>query len=258
VSFGSRTQLLTCSAAFAALYAVFRIIPFSQLIGSAGTLPLSNALALTYALLLGPWAGSLSVVLGTIISYFIGKTPVFFGLDFLTPLAAVLTMGLMIRRKRLWTIFAAFALTLIGFNLMPMTTPFIFVPALSMSFPLTWLHMAALAVLLVYILASKEPLKPESPTNSLVRKGAAVAFVGLLFQQLVGSFVLFELILGAYAGVIKATDWPAVWALSFFVYPTEWVVLTSLSVIIAVPVYRVIGRTYFSDGQVSRSVDNSR
>jgi hypothetical protein len=136
----SRTKLLAYSAAFAAFYTVFRIVPISQLIGSSGFVPLSNALALTYALLLGPVAGSLSVVLGTLIAYFMGNPPVFLGLDFITPLTAVLTMSLMVRRKYLWPLAAVFFLLLIAFNLSPLTLAWISIPGLGVSFPLTWLH----------------------------------------------------------------------------------------------------------------------
>jgi hypothetical protein len=240
----SRTKLLAYSAAFAALYTVFRIIPISQLIGSSGFVPLSNALALTYALLLGPLAGSLSVILGTVIGYFMGNSPVFLGLDFITPLTAVLAMSLMARRKFLWPLVAVFSVLLISFNLSPMTIPMISIPGLGVSFPLTWLHFLALGTLIVYALA--EGVRP-SPSSSLARLTlilGAIAFVGLLLQQLVGSFVLYEGILGAFEASIFPGDWAGIWTGMFAVYPFEWIGLTIISVVLAVPVYRLVSKRF--------------
>jgi hypothetical protein len=236
----SRTKLLAYSAAFAAFYTVFRIIPISQLIGSSGFVPLSNALALTYALLLGPVAGSLSVVLGTCIAYFMGNPPVFLGLDFITPLTAVLTMSLMVRRKCLWSITAVFILLLVAFNLSPLTVPWILVPLLGISFPLTWLHFLALGTLVVYAAAPKLRLDTSSGLFRFTVVAGAVAFVGLLLQQLVGSFILYEGILGFYESGQLA--WPLIWTGMFLVYPFEWIGLTMISVIIAVPVYRLVSK----------------
>jgi hypothetical protein len=240
----SRTKPLAYSAAFAALYTVFRIVPISQLIGSSGFVPLSNALALTYALVLGPIAGSLSVILGTVIAYFMGNTPIFLGLDFITPLTAVLAMSLMVRRKYLWPLVAVFSVLLVLFNLSPMTLSMIPIPGLGVSFPLTWLHFVALGILIVYAAASGTHPSPSSSLTRLSLVSWAVAFVGLLLQQLVGSFVMYEGILGLYEGSISSSDWPGIWNAMFVLYPFEWISLTIASVLIAVPVYRLVSKRF--------------
>lgn len=240
----SRTKLIAYAAVFAAPYVIFRVVPVSMLIGSSGFIPLSNALTLTYALLLGPVAGSISVVLGTVIAYSFGNPPIFLGLDFLTPLTAVLAMSLMARRKHLWVIIVAFAALLVAFNLSPMTLPFIYIPVVRVAFPLTWLHFIALAVLIAYTFATKARPTPSSGLRQLTLTTASIAFVGLLLQQLVGSYVLYEGILGAYEGSISSGDWAAIWRLTFLVYPFEWVSLTIVSVLIAVPVYGLVSKRF--------------
>lgn len=240
----SRTKLLAYSAAFAAPYVIFRVVPISLLIGSSGFVPLSNALALTYALILGPVAGSISVVLGTVIAYSFGNPPVFLGLDFLTPLTAVLAMSLMARRRHLWAIIVVFASLLIAFNLSPMTLALIPIPIVGVAFPLTWLHFIALSVLLAYTFASKARPTPSSGLGKLTLKVASVAFVGLMLQQLVGSYVMYEGILGAYEGSIAPGAWAIIWDGMFVLYPFEWIGLTIFSVIIAVPVYRLVSKRF--------------
>ena len=243
----SRTKLLAYSAAFAGPFVIFRVVPISLLIGATGFVPLSNALALTYALLLGPAAGPTCVVLGTIIAYFFGNPPVFLGLDFLTPLTAVLSMSLMARRRHLVPLLAAFAALLVAFNLSPLTTPLISIPVVGIAFPLTWLHFVALGLLAFYTFAVHVRPTPSSGLKELTLTAAAIAFVGLMLQQLVGSLVMFEGILGAYEGSIAPSGWAVIWQGMFVVYPFEWVGLTVISVLIAVPVYRIASKRFALD-----------
>ena len=227
------------SAMFAAFYALGRLIPFSQFIGASGFVPLSNSFILVYALLLGPVAGSLSAVIGTVISFFLGKAPIFLGLDFLTPLAGILVAGLMLRRRHLWAVFAAFALLLAVFNLSPLTLTYVSVPLLG-AVPWTWLHLVALGTLAVYALLVRDPVSNSLPVPRLVVECGAASFVGLLFQQLVGD-LLYEAVFGVY-GVQGSAAWFASWRLDFFLYPWEWLSFTLISVIIAIPVFLLVSK----------------
>jgi hypothetical protein len=232
-----RTRLIAYSGTLAAFYAIGRIVPFSQLIGAAGFVPVSNSFSLLYSLLLGASAGSLSVTIGTVISYFMGKAPIFLGLDFLTPLTAVVVTSLVLKRRLLWLVAGAFAGLLVVFNLSPLTVPFISVPGVGLV-PLTWLHLVALASLIAYSLVRAAPPSASDPTPRLVAKVGLASFVGLMMQQLVGS-LLFEFVFGVYLGE-GMQYWQATWTGSFFVYPIEWLALTAMSVIIAIPVYVLV------------------
>ncbi|HVP22469.1 MAG TPA: ECF transporter S component [Conexivisphaerales archaeon] len=238
----SRNRMVAYSAMFAAFYALGRLIPFSQFIGASGFVPLSNSFILLYALLLGPVAGPLSAALGTIISYLLGKTPIFLGLDFLTPLAGVLVAGLMVRRRHLVAVLLGFALLLLAFNLSPITLVFVSVPLIG-AVPWTWLHMVALAVLLLYIVVVRSPVSPTETLRRTVAKCGAAAFVGLLFQQLVGD-LLFEATYGLY-GRENLSFWYGTWRVDFLLYPWEWLSFAIISVVIAVPVYRVVSRRFW-------------
>ena len=236
-----RNRLIAYSAMFAAFYSIGRIIPFSQFIGAAGFIPLSNSFILLYALLLGPVAGSLSAVLGTLISFFLGKAPIFLGLDFLTPLAGVLMAGLILRRRHLVALFASFLALLIVFNLSPLTSPLIAVPLLG-PVPLTWLHLVALATLASYAFFGRSPISGKDPNREMLAKCGAASFVGLLFQQLVGD-LLFEATFGLYGGE-PLSWWAGEWTVDFYAYPWEWVAFTLISVAIAVPVYRLVSKRF--------------
>jgi len=234
----SRNKVIARSAVLAVPYAILRLIPFAQLVGAPGVLPVSYSLTLLYVLLQGPWGAALSVLLGTFVSFALGQPPFFLGLDFVTPVCAVTVTGLLAQRRHQWTILLAFLALLTLFNISPMTTPFVPVPALGISLPFSWLHTVALVVLVAYIIKGKGPLKASSSTRDLLTKGTAVTFVGLLFQQLVGSYFLFELLLGTLAKAIDPSSWPAIWTLSSYVYPLEWLSLTALAVALAVPALR--------------------
>ena len=227
------------SAMFAAFYALGRLIPFAQFVGAPGFVPFSDSFVLLYAILLGPLAGSLSAVLGTIISYFLGKAPIFLGLDFLTPLAGVLVAGLMLKRKRLVEILVAFLVLLMAFNLSPLSLPFVSVPVLG-PVPWVWLHLVALCVLTSFILFARRPVSLEDSILKTAAKCGAAAFVGLLFEQLVGD-ILFEATFGLYSGE-GISWWHGEWIVDFYVYPPEWIAFTVISVIIALPVYRLVAR----------------
>jgi len=224
---------------FAAFYALGRLIPFSQFIGASGFVPISDSFILLYALLLGPVAGSLSAVLGTVISYFLGKAPIFLGLDFLTPFAGVLVASLMLRRRNLKAIFAAFLFLLVAFNLSPLSLPFVSLPVLG-RVPWVWLHLVALATLAAYAILGKGPVSPEDPPWTTLAKCASSSFVGLLFQQLVGD-LLFEATFGLYSGE-GLSWWRGEWTVDFFAYPLEWISFTIISVIIAFPIYRLVSK----------------
>jgi uncharacterized membrane protein len=235
-----RNRTITYSAMFAAFYALGRLIPFSQFIGASGFVPLSNSFILIYALLLGPIAGSLSAVLGTLISYFLGKPPIFLGLDFLTPLAGVMAAGFMLRRHHLPFLFVSFVALLIIFNLSPLTLPFVSVPFLG-PIPWTWLHLVALATLLLYSFFGRTPVSSQDPSWRLLAKCGASSFVGLLLQQLVGD-LLFEAVFGLYG--IGTISWAAIWTLDFYSYPWEWAAFTLISVALAVPIYRLVSKRF--------------
>jgi biotin transporter BioY len=77
------TKQIAITAIFAAIYAVFRIIPLGPMIGLSASFSLSDSLAPLFGIILGPYLGGLSVIIGTFSAMALGKAPIFLGLDFL-------------------------------------------------------------------------------------------------------------------------------------------------------------------------------
>jgi hypothetical protein len=193
----------------------------------------SGDFALTsIALLGGAWSGSISVILGTIAAYGV-RPPVFFGLDFLPAVVNVAIASLLLAGRR--SIARGLYLVLFfAFVLSPYSLSFGYGYV-----PYTWLHIVALAVT-VSPLARKVPAWIK---GGAFQQGAAVvflAFVGTMAQHLAGG-LLFEFVVGFVGGLSPSKFWE-LWRIIFWLYPVERTIITAISTLIAVPVYRSVRR----------------
>jgi hypothetical protein len=232
-STGLKSRKIAMAAVFGALYFVLRSLPnpipfLFQMIGLSGRFTAGDFLLTTIVLVAGLWGGIVSVLVGTILAYPISG-PIFLGLDFLPGVVNILIAGLIItsHRRIAQIIYAAVLLLFLA-------SPY------SLSFgydyvPYAWLHMVALAILLSPIV----PRVPEWILRNDHRQLAAVAtlaFVGTMAQHLMGG-LLFELTVG----VVQQNS-PSIlmgdWAVIFWLYPTERLVITAISTIISVGLLR--------------------
>jgi hypothetical protein len=198
------------------------------MIGVSGRFTAGDFLLTTVALVAGLWGGALSVIIGTVLAYPISGTP-FLGLDFLPGMMNVVMVGLILgsRRRIAQAIYVAILLL---FLVSPYSLLFGYG-----DIPYTWLHIAALLLLL-------SPVAARVP-NWIVRKGnyqlaavATLAFVGTMTQHLAGG-LLFELAVGLVQGnspTILKVDWQVI----FWLYPVERLLITVISTIISVGLVR--------------------
>ena len=101
----SKSNSIMLVASLAAVYAILRIIPTFPLLGVPGAyFSVSDVIASLYGILLGPYLGPLSIMLGTFIGYFAGKPPVFLGLDFLPAAINSIVVGFVMRGKRKYSL----------------------------------------------------------------------------------------------------------------------------------------------------------
>jgi hypothetical protein len=156
-------------------------------------------------------------------------------------------MGFLFRKKWL-PVVVLYAGLLAAFVLYPMTSVFIDVPIGngSIAIPFVWLHLVAF-VLLLSPLSRKavqwiQTLKP----TGLAAGVAILAFIGTMMQHLTGNLV-FEVTLGEPIGGITLEGFRGIWSIAFFAYPVERAVLVLISVIIGVPLVRVLKQSLFAE-----------
>lgn len=234
----SRTKILASIAIFAALYAVLRAVPTIPMIGAAGAkFSAADIIAPLYGIILGPYVGGISVIIGTFVGMALGKTPIFLGLDFLPALVNTVALGFLVRRKWVPVVVLYIALFAV-FLLNPVTIIFINVPwgSSSMAIPFLWVHIIAFIVLLSSLGRKAgewiETLKPVK----LVAGISILAFIGTMMQHLMGN-ILYE--------VVFAEAAKAYWPIVFYVYPWERLALVAFAVLIGVPIVRTLKKSFF-------------
>ena len=243
----TRTKIIASIAVFSALYGVIRLIPLGPMIGLSASFSVSDSLAPLYGIILGPFTGGLSVVIGTFLAMALGKAPAFLGLDFLPGLVNAVALGFLVKRKWKSVLLLNLALIII-FVLSPYSLLLAEIPigTGTFSFPFIWLHVVALIVL-ISPLRSKAVSWIETLKTSLLPWGLAViAFIGTMMQHLTGNLV-FELTWGAPIGGLTAEGFQGIWTLAFFAYPIERAVIVLITVLIGVPLVSILKKSLFVD-----------
>ena len=234
-----RTKQIALLTIFTALYIVLRFIPFSMLIGpTGGFLSLSDFLAPIYGILLGPYFGGLSVILGNFGAIGMGRTISFYGLDFLPDFMAAISTGFLYQNRRSrWAIVVAINAALLGIFLVnPLTMVFI------SSVPFAWLHIVAFIILLSPLSLMAAKWLQTLNYRKVVVGVALFAFMGAMIQHLMGN-ILFEVVLGQVTGSIPSAAYPGIWTSVFLVYPVERLILVIAATGIGTPLLYLLNRT---------------
>jgi hypothetical protein len=237
------TKQIALTAVFAAIYAVLRIIPTVPMIGVPGaSFSLSDILAPIYGIILGPYVGGMSVLIGTFTAMS-AKPPVFLGLDFLPGLVNAVALGFLVRRKWLPVIALNLGL-LLAFVLNPLTLNFINIPLgnTNLAFPFTWLHIAALIVLISPLGLKATQWVENLKSTKAIAGFAILAFIGTMIQHLMGN-ILYENIFVYVTNFMTPQSLALRWQIVFFIYPWERLILITLAVIVGIPLIRALKRT---------------
>ena len=145
-SLNKQTKIIASIAIFSALYSILRILPTVPMIGAQGaSFSVSDVIAPIYGILLGPYVGGATVIIGTFLGAAMGKPVIFLGLDFLPAFVNAVALGFLVRRKWL-PVIGLYAVLLAGFLLNPLTTLTINVGGIEI--PFVWLHVAVLILLI--------------------------------------------------------------------------------------------------------------
>jgi hypothetical protein len=226
------TRRLAAIAVFAAVYAVLNLIPVSRLVGSVTFLSMANVFSPLAGMVLGPLPGGLSVLVGTFVSFALGKTVAFDGFDFIPGVVAAVTAGLAIKGRIVPTIVLSAVLYAV-YLLDPLSLPFVQVG--SFPVPFLWMHMLS-AVLFVAVALLRRG------ANDLVAQSVLVAsavFVSTMNGHVAGSLMA-ENILFRLNHVIPSGGYAGYWTTVFALYPLERVFFTVVGSVIAIGVLKAL------------------
>lgn len=234
----SNNRNLALLSIFSVLYTVLRLIPTFPMIGATGTFSASDVISPLYGLLLGPYIGGGSIILGTFLSIVFGRPAIFLGLDFLPALVGAVALGLMMKQK-FRHVKIIFILLIFLFLINPLTLLFVNLPY-GIVAPFNWLHILALVILLSPL--SRKALNWITNTDSkYLPQGLLIfCFIGTMMQHLTGA-LLFESVFGFILGNITPDAWPSVWTTVFYLYPVERIIITILSTIIGSALITTLG-----------------
>ena len=258
------TKQIAIMAVFSAIYAVMRMIPTFPVIGlEGGYFSIADILAPIYGVILGPYIGGISVIIGT----FIGmstKAPIFLGLDFLPALVNTVALGFLVRKKWLPIVILNAAL-LVAFVFNPLTLNFIEISIgnTTLMLPFIWVHIIAFIVLLspLGMKAGKWVRNAKPPNNATadnIKSGSnkgikqifsktvmgfvSLAFIGTMMQHLMGN-ILYENIFVYITNIMTLEAIKGRWLIIAFLYPWERLVLIILATIIGLPLLYVLKKT---------------
>ena len=233
----TNTKTIALISIFTALYAVLRIMPSMPMIGVAGAqFSLSDILAPIYGIILGPFTGGLSIILGTFLGMAMGKPVFFMFLDFLPGLVGAVSLGLLMKKKWIYAIVLNVILLAV-FLIHPNTS--VFVDYSGVLLPFAWLHIAALIILISPV---GRKLATWINTNNTTKIAVGIAimfFIGTMMQHLTGN-LLFETILAEPIGSFTSDFYVANWLVVFPLYPIERLVLTAIGTAVGIPLLRVL------------------
>ena len=237
------TKQIALTAVFAAIYAVLRIVPTVPMIGVPGaSFSLSDILAPIYGIILGPYVGGASVLIGTFTAMS-AKAPVFLGLDFLPGFVNAVALGFLVRRKWL-PVIGLNVVLLLAFVLNPLTLNFVNISLgnINTVFPFMWLHIAALIVLISPLGLKATRWIDAAKSSTAIAGFAILAFIGTMMQHLMGN-ILYENIFVYVTNIMTPESIALRWQLVFFLYPWERLILIVLAVAVGVPLIRALKKT---------------
>ncbi|MBI4258349.1 MAG: hypothetical protein HY619_05290 [Thaumarchaeota archaeon] len=236
-------QKIALASIFATLFAIIRLIPTYPLLGVPGTtFPASDILAPIYGVILGPYVGGASVLLGVFLSVALGRPLVFLGLDFLPALCNTLAVGLLMRGNRILVLFFNIVLLAV-FTVSPFTLALVkmpFAPA-GLSVPFSWLHVVGIIVLASPLGARGAHWVKEGSVQALLKGLFIISLIGTLIQHLVGGLV-FEWIRGVVLSDLDPEGFALLWQVIFWLYPIERIVTALIATVVGASLIKALRR----------------
>lgn len=221
---------LALTICFAALYAVFCLFPIFQIVGLPSKfITLAAITAPIIGMLLGPYLGALSTILGGTIAFSLGH---FSPPSFVAGVVAAFSAGMIHFGRRSLCAFAYFSL-LFFFGFYPFVGP-------------VWLYPQLMWFQVIGFLVLVSPLQSVAVRNAWNSKSDAklmpVFFVTSLTSTLAGQIagsLTFE-ILSWPIFIADVNAWKLNWQLITWLYPVERIVISLAATFIGVALQKVL------------------
>jgi len=200
---------------FSALYAALTLVPVSPIIGLPGRTITAAAITVPIiGMILGPYLGATSALLGGAISFFSGS---FSPPSFASGIAAAWLSGMLCKGRRRVSTFAYSALLFI-FAFYPFIGPAWLYP------PVLWLQLGGLLIMISPLMGWATKSLRFGPNSRIFPALLAVFLVSTLAGQIAGSLV-FE----AQTWPVFLADpnaWTSTWQATAVLYPIERTIIT--------------------------------
>ncbi len=220
--------LLIC---FTALYTYFSFIPAFPIVGlQGGAITLAAITAPIIGIILGPYLGMLSTLLGGIVGLFFA--PTFFPPSFVAGIITAVFAGMLYANKRSTCTFMYFSL-LFFFGFYPFVDPVWLYPSFM------WFQITGFLVLIspLQSMASKNMRNPNN-SSKLFFAFFTVFLMSTLAGQIAGSLT-FELISWPIF-IADVGFWTGLWQLLTWLYPIERIIITLIATFIGVFLYKIL------------------
>ena len=227
-------QQIALVSCFASLYAIFGLWPLFPVVGTAGkNITVAAIMAPLIGVILGPYIGVLTVLIGGIVGLSMAQIGPFGPLSFLTGVAAAFCSGMLYERRRAICAVVYLILLLI-FAFYPVVGPAWLYPYFM------WLQIIGFIVLVSPLQSKAVDRMRGNPKSfrGLTFGAATTFFVATLFSHLVGS-IMFEAFY--WPTIIPTVEtWRSNWQIITFVYPTERIVITIAAALIGTALIKAL------------------
>ena len=229
---------------FGAVHLVVTIIPYSLSVGGGGVISFGLVSGAIIGFLLGPFFGTIAVLIGSMAGGFVNPSIALFGL--LTPLApatgAFVAGSFRVRGLRIKSAILVLIVYVLAFDL------FIIGPIGIYALGFLWLHSIACFLVLLFLvpgvghqLSDALHLEPDSKHSQSFFAIWLVSFIAVMADHLVGSTI------AAY--VFSAGMDPEALALIFmgvaFIYPWERLLASIITAVVLFVTSISLAKTYF-------------
>jgi len=222
-------SLIVC---FTALYLVLGFLPISPIIGLPGkTITAAAIMAPIIGIILGPYMGTLSTVLGGVIGIFFGY---FSPPSLVSGVFAALCAGMLYVGKRSVCIFTYFSLIFL-FGFYPFVGPVWLYP------PLMWFQIAGFLILVSPLQTTAVKSLNSNNNSKLLSAFFFTSLTSTLAGQISGSLTFELLSWPIFMADVNA--WKTNWQVITFLYPVERVIIALGAAFIGASVHKVLRLT---------------
>jgi len=220
--------LLIC---FSALYTCFSFIPAFPIVGlQGGAITLAAITAPIIGIILGPYLGMLSTLLGGIVGLFF--SPTFFPPSLVAGIVTAVFAGMLYANKQSTCVFTYFSL-LFFFGFYPFVGPVWLYPSLM------WFQIIGFLVLISPLQSMSSKNMRKSNNNSKLFYAFFIVFLtSTLAGQIAGSLI-FELISWPIF-IADVNFWTRLWQLLTWLYPIERIIIALIATFIGVFLYKIL------------------